>query len=87
MRSGDVVLFETANGAELVLHRVVFAAFWSPWFVHLGDAGKRAGISRRDRVVGVADMPRQRPTLAALWKMSARLYLATRRRRGNRPLC
>jgi len=79
VRSGAVVLFETNTGEQLVLHRVVFASRWLPWFVHVGDAGQRAGISRRERVVGVADLPRRRPSVSALWKSSARVIRAARR--------
>lgn len=66
LRAGDVVLFETTDGAALVLHRVVFASALLPWFVHVGDAGKRAGIAHRDRVIGRADLPRRRPSVRAL---------------------
>jgi len=79
-RPGDVVLFETSDGARAVLHRVVFASRWSPWFVHIGDAGARAGLSRRERVIGVADLPRRRPSVTALARGGARLLRAARGR-------
>lgn len=80
MRAGDVVLFRTSDGEGLVLHRVVFAPRWSPWFVHIGDAGARAGLSHRDRVIGVADLPRRRPRVTAYARGGARVLRALRRR-------
>ncbi len=80
LRSGDVVVFETGAGDALMLHRVVFAPPGASWFVHVGDAGVRAGIARCDAVVGVADLPRHRPGVGATIKAGRRLVRAARRR-------
>ena len=68
LRPGQVVLFETGDGKELVLHRVVLAVPGLPYFLHIGDAGRARGpgICHRDRVIARADLPVKRPSLAML---------------------
>ncbi len=80
VQSGDVVLFEASRGCH-VLHRVVFTVPGTPWFLHIGDAGSGdgPGIARRDAIVGIANVPRRRPSMAA-YRAGARRVLRGARR-------
>lgn len=68
VRAGDVVLFETADGRDHVLHRVVFKVPGLPFFLHIGDGGSGdgPGLVHLERLVGRADLPRRRPDLRTL---------------------
>jgi len=75
VRAGDVVVFETADGAALMLHRVVLALPNVPWIAHLGDASRprATALFHRDRLIGVADVPKRPPRTAAVVMALARL--------------
>lgn len=68
LRAGDVVLFETADGRDYVLHRVIWAVPGVPWFLHAGDAAGGAGPrpARRSQVVGCARLARRRPPVSVV---------------------
>lgn len=85
-RIGEVVLLETADGRDLVLHRVVFALPLLGWFWHDGDAGRpdpaRAHVSQ---IIGRALLDRRAPRLAALPALAIGAARgAWRRLRGRR---
>jgi hypothetical protein len=81
-RIGEVVLFETADRRDLVLHRVVLAAPGAPWFWHIGDAGSPEGPARAHvrQLIGRALLPRRRPALADLVAIAAAAARELRRR-------
>jgi len=62
LRSGDVVVF-SGEGDYDIVHRFIFKLPFAPYFVHRGDAvGAQVSLGRWDRIVGVAELPRRRPT-------------------------
>ena len=65
--AGDVVVFETADGDALMLHRVVLVLPGIPWIAHLGDASRprSTGLFHRSRLIGVVDVSRRDPRTAA----------------------
>ncbi len=74
-RVGDVVVFEHVR-STLGLHRVV-ARLPGGWIVHCGDErGSRPGVTREERVIGVVDGMRRRPTAWQLRRAAA--YVARR---------
>jgi len=87
--SGDAVLFAGEGDYEL-MHRFVFKVPFVPYFVHRGDAPKaRIGLARLDRLVGVAAIPRRRPSLrehAAGWGLIVRFAARSIRRRVVAPI-
>ncbi len=82
IRAGDVVLLENAAGDGAVLHRVLALLPGTPWFLHGGDAGRRggAGLARRERIIGRAQLPRRRPPVAAYVAAAAATVDLIRRR-------
>lgn len=75
VRAGEVVVFETADGEGLVLHRVVLALPGVAWIAHVGDASSPRGTAlfHRDRLIGRADVARRRPRTAAVVVAGVRL--------------
>lgn len=72
-RIGDVVLLETADGRDLVLHRVILALPGLPWFWHDGDAGAPDPAPAHVRqLLGRANLARRAPRLAALAAIARR---------------
>ncbi|HET6611191.1 MAG TPA: S24/S26 family peptidase [Kofleriaceae bacterium] len=69
---GDVVLFETADRRDLVLHRVVLCAPGLSWFVHAGDAPGGGGPARASKrqIIGRARVPRRWPRSTGLLRFS-----------------
>jgi hypothetical protein len=63
LRPGDVFLFEISQGA-LEMHRLVLA-LPGGWLVHRGDNRivERFGVTRAERVIGRAELPRKAPRL------------------------
>ena len=62
LRAGDVFLFETVGGV-LEMHRLI-AALPGGWLIHRGDnqAVRRFGVTRVERVLGRAELPRVAPS-------------------------
>lgn len=78
-RIGEVVLLETADRRDLVLHRVVVAAAGLPWFWHIGDAGSPSAPARAHvrQLIGRASLVRRQPAprqlLAIAWSAARSL--------------
>jgi hypothetical protein len=64
-RIGEVVLFESADGQALILHRVIAAAPGIDWFLHDGDGETFGGpaLAHRRQLIGRALTPRRPPRL------------------------
>jgi len=62
LRPGDVFLFETVSG-PLEMHRLI-ASLPGGWLIHRGDnqAIRRFSVTRVERVIGRADLPRLSPS-------------------------
>ncbi len=67
--AGEVALID--GRGQLLLHRVLIVIPGTRWLIHCGDAGRRGGpgLVGRGQVIGVAELPRRRPSLET--------YLAT----------
>ncbi len=91
---GDVILFETVDGLDLVLHRVVLTVPGTPWIAQVGDASRAraTALVHTSRVVGVAidiaqRKPRTKVLAAAVFRFArrgVRVSVDSLRRRGLR---
>ena len=65
IRAGDVVLFETRDRADVILHRVIALVPVISWFWHIGDGGHPSlpGLASTHAIIGRADLPRRRVRL------------------------
>ncbi|HVK73790.1 MAG TPA: hypothetical protein VM734_10730 [Kofleriaceae bacterium] len=78
-RTGAVAAFVTARG-DLELHRLIGRGPLG-WWVHAGDnqAAPALGLVHEVQLVGVADVPRLRPSLIASARAAARVAQAAAR--------
>lgn len=74
IRRGDVVLFESRDRRDVILHRVLAKVPGVPWFIHIGDGGNPTspGLASTHAIIGRANLPRR--------SIRLRSYLAAIRR-------
>lgn len=93
IRAGEAVVF-VGRGDHEVLHRYLFRLPFVPYFVHRGDRkGARVGLAHCDRIIGVARIPRRRPSLReyaagyalVFGRARRKLYRALYLRKTNTP--
>jgi hypothetical protein len=84
-RIGDVVLFESRDGRDLILHRVLAIVPGLPWFFHDGDGRTygEPGIAHVRQLVGRALLPRRLPNRVDAAGIARRIARALARRLGR----